>query len=133
MSITEDGREGEDKTRLIIKKCGWNLFQIDWMAVKGGKYFLFESKNKEFFTPPPFLGTGLNIGQVIAREEFRKKIGIRTILFVFNKKTGDSYFQFLDKLEQGEKHDTKNKIRIYPIKNYIKLNDPSDLENALKD
>ena len=119
MSITSDGIEGEKIARDILKQNGFNVFGGDWIAQnKNGDYFLIEVKNKELYNPPPFLGTGLNIYQVIARQKFKEKTGIRTILFTRDKEKGICYWQFLDVLEQGEKHDTKNKIRIYRITNF---------------
>ena len=51
MSITAQGIEGEMLARLILKdrfKVD-NLFQIDWMIIKNGIYYVIEVKHKELF------------------------------------------------------------------------------------
>ena len=119
MSINEDGINGEKIARQVLKKNGFNVFGGDWIAQdRKGNYYLIEAKNKELYNPPPFLGTGLNISQVIARQIFKQKTGIRTILFTRDKKSNICYWQFLDVLECKKSFDTRNKIRIYPLTSF---------------
>ena len=121
MSITLEGIEAEKKARLLLKKRGWQIQQLDWIGKKKNKWVVFEIKNRELFKPPPFLGTGLDKRQIFLRNELLKDLGLRTMLVVFIKDSDDIYFQYLDILEKGKYFDTKNKIRIYPIMNYNHL------------
>lgn len=131
MSITNEGIEGEKIARIVLKENGFNIFGGDWIAEdKLGNYYLIEVKNKELYTPPPFLGTGLDLYQVITRTKFLKKTGIRTIIFTRDKKNKICYWQFLDVLELGEKHNTKNKIRIYPISNFNSFKQLKENQNG---
>jgi len=118
MSITEAGIEAEKKARLLLKKRGWQVQQLDWIGKEENQWVIFEIKNRELFSPPPFLGTGLDKSQLFLRNELLKDLGLRTMLVVFVKDTDDVYFQYLDVLEKGKYFDTKNKIRIYPITSY---------------
>jgi len=121
VSITLEGIEAEKKARLLLKKRGWQIQQLDWIGKKKNKWVVFEIKNRELFKPPPFLGTGLDKRQIFLRNELLKDLGLRTMLVVFIKDSDDIYFQYLDILEKGKYFDTKNKIRIYPIMNYNHL------------
>ena len=123
MSITAQGIEGEMLARLILKdrfKVD-NLFQIDWMIIKNGIYYVIEVKHKELFKPQPFYGQGLDIRQVNARMKFFKDTGIRCLFLVISKPENIVYHQFLDVLETTRYFDTKNKIRIYNIKEFTRL------------
>lgn len=123
MSITAQGIEGETLARLILKdkfKVD-NLFQIDWMVIKNGIYYVIEVKHKELFKPQPFYGQGLDIRQVNARMKFFKDTGIRCLFLVISKPENIVYHQFLDVLETTEYFDTKNKIRIYNIKDFTRM------------
>lgn len=119
MSITDIGREGEELARIIIKekwKCD-DLFQADWLVTKNGVWYIVEVKHKAKFIPPPFEGHGLDIRQVKARMKFFEDTGIRCIFLVLDL-DGNTYWQWLDILEQGKKHDTKNCVRIYPLQGF---------------
>lgn len=119
MGIQELGIEGEKKAREVVKKNNFNCFGTDWILIdKLGNYYLLEVKCKEMFAPPPFEGQGLNINQVVSKQIFFKKTGIRTILLIMLPDNKRTYWQFLDKLEQGKHFDTKNKVRIYPISSF---------------
>lgn len=121
----------ENQARLLLKAEGYQYIQgPDWMAKNpNGEWEVHEVKYKEFFEPGnnfPHWGAGLNIGQVMAREQLRLGLGIRTRLFVFGKgvNTGECYTAFLDELEsKGQFYDTKNRIRIYPINSYDPIHD----------
>ncbi len=121
MGIIEKGIKAERKALEILKKFKFKCFQPDWIAFKNGKYSLIEVKGKERFEPPPFEGTVLEIYQVDARMKFYKETGIRPFLLVEDNELG-WIGQWLDILEKGKKHDTKNAIRIYPIKNFKVIN-----------
>jgi hypothetical protein len=121
LSITTDGIEAEKKARLLLKERGWLVQQIDWIGKKDDKWVIFEIKQRELYTPPPFLGTGLDKSQLFLRNELLKDLGLRTMLIVFVKNTKDVYCQYIDILEAGEHFDTKNNIRIYPIKNFKRI------------
>jgi hypothetical protein len=122
MSITAIGRKGEILAREILLKIfkSDNIFQADWIAMKDNKYYVVEVKHKEMFQPPPFMGQGLDIRQVKARMQFYKDTTIRCLFLVIDKDTRDVYWQWLDVLENGEYHDTKNGIRIYNIMGFKK-------------
>lgn len=123
MSITEIGRQGEELARHVIKeyfKCD-GLFQADWLFKKDDMWFVVEVKRKERFEPPPFEGHGLNMYQAEWRLEFHRGTNIRCLFLVFDLSDGNIYWQWLDVLEQGQHYDTRNQIRIYPIKNFNKI------------
>jgi len=123
VSLNAQGIEGEMLARLILKdkfKVD-NLFQIDWMVIKNGIYYVIEVKHKELFKPQPFYGQGLDIRQVNARMKFFKDTGIRCLFLVISKPENIVYHQFLDVLETTEYFDTKNKIRIYNIKDFTRM------------
>ena len=118
MSLTTEGIAAEQMGRLLLKPRGWNLQQIDWIGEKDNEWVVFEIKNRELFTPPPFLGTGLDITQIYLRNKLREAFGLRTMLIVFRKNTDEVYCQYIDVLEEGPHFDTKNKIRIYPVESF---------------
>jgi len=117
MSITIQGINGEQMARLVIKKWGIDeLFQLDWMAKYKDKYICFEIKHKEWFTPPPCRGQGLDVRQVKARIKLYKETGIRCLFMVFPiPEDGYAYCQWLDILESGNPFTTRNRIRIYDM------------------
>ena len=123
MSITTEGIESEIKARKILIKLGWQVQQLDWIGDKDGQWTIFEVKTRELFTPPPFLGTGLDKRQIYLRNRLKDELKLRTLLVVFIKNSDDIYWQYLDVLEEGRHFDTKNDIRIYPIENFIKISD----------
>ena len=115
------GLQGEDKARDYLRSKGiTNLQQLDWIIKKDGRYTIIEVKYKELFKPPPFAGAGLDISQVKLRTQLYKELGLDTLLIVFETGTDNVYYQLLSKLEQTDYFDTKNKIRIYDIKNFRK-------------
>lgn len=127
MSITEQGRIGEEMAREVLIKMGWTIFQADWLAIKNNNYYVIEVKHKEKFEKPPFDGTGLDQRQNQARLKFQHEHGIRCILLVFEidkitkKDTGKIYWQFLDILNKSDKpkpHITKNNIILFPLTSY---------------
>ena len=122
--IESIGKIGEQKVREYFKNVikVESIFQIDWVVLINGEYFLIEVKHQELFKKPPFDGHGLPIYQVTARMEFYKKTGIRPILFVIEKNNPNVfYYQLLDKLEKTPYYDTeKSGRRIYNIKYFKK-------------
>lgn len=123
MSLHLEGIEAEKKARLFLKKFGINnIQQLDWFVKLNDKYFIVEVKERELYKPPPFYGTGLDIRQLNLRLQVYNDLGIDTILIVFEKNTENVYVQKISILENGEYHDTKNKIRIYKIENFSKYN-----------
>ncbi len=122
MSINDIGKEGERQARIILKE--WfgvdRIFQADWLIEKNGKWFVVEVKHKEMFTPPPFYGHGLDIRQVVHRMKFYRDKDIRCLFLVIDM-DGTVYWQWLDVLEQTKYHDTRNKVRVYDIQYFHKL------------
>ncbi len=121
MDIHELGKEGEQKARLLLKQKGFYIGQSDWIGKKDNQWVRFEIKRKERFNSPPFDGHGLNIRQVNYAIEFQKDTGILTILLIYEIGTDKWFVRRLDKLEKGEKFDTKNNIRIYKLSNFFEL------------
>jgi len=123
LSITLIGIEGEQLARKIIREHFkvFDIQQLDWLVHKNGRYYAIEVKHKEMFKPPPFKGQGLNISQIERRISLYKDTGIRCLLLVIEKDSNGVYWQWLDILETTEYFDTKNKVRIYNISNFIKL------------
>jgi len=113
--------ESEERARILLKKWGYEIQQLDWVGIKNNKITIFEIKEKELFSPPPFWGTGLEKRQLYLRTHLFKLTGLRTILITFEKETNNIYWQYLDILENGKYYDTKNGIRIYPIENFCLL------------
>ncbi len=122
MTIEQDGRFGERLAYDFFKKHGLSFFQADWIVRFGETYCLYEIKHQEPFEPPPFFGHGLPLWQVQARLAFQETTGVRAALLVFDKKTGDTYSQFLDVLEAGRYVDTRGRQprRVYPLDSFIK-------------
>lgn len=123
VGIEKEGILAEREARLWLRSKGVRVLQqIDWLfkSSKNGKYYCVECKSRELYKPPPFFGTGLDIIQLRLRQQLLNDLGIDTILLVFEKKTSNIFWQFLSKLEAGKYIDTKNKIRIYNIKSFIK-------------
>lgn len=127
MSIFYEGIEAEKRARKLLISLGFQVQQLDWIGKKDNQWVIFEVKQRELFNPPPFLGTGLDKRQIYLRELLRKDLGLRTILLVYIKNTKKIYWQYIDLLEGGEHFDTKNEIRIYPIKNFVDLSEFIDL------
>jgi len=124
MGITEEGIKAEKLGRGFLLKYGIkNMQQIDWIFKYKDKYGIVEVKARELFKPPPFLGTGLDIRQLNLRKQLYNDLGIDTLLLVYEKNTNNIYHQWLSKLEKCNYIDTKNRIRIYDIKNFIKEGD----------
>ena len=117
--------DGERKALWMLKEFGYEVQRLDWIGKKNNEYTIFEIKERELFRPPPFLGTGLDQRQVYLRTQILNDLGMRTRIVVYEKGTNNIYHQYLDVLEAGKHYDTKNKIRIYPIENYKKLNYPN--------
>lgn len=132
MTIEQDGRFGERLAYDFFKKRGLAFFQADWIAKFGEDYCLYEIKHQEPFEPPPFWGHGLPLWQVQARLSFQEATGIRACLLIFDKKTGATYSQFLDELEQGRYLDTRGKKprRVYPIASFIELQPWKEQQSA---
>ena len=123
MSITQDGIDGEKLARKILQKIFgiYDIQQADWLFQKDNQWYAVEVKHKEMFTPPPFKGQGLNIAQVERRIRLYRDTGIRCLLLVIDKTTGEIFWQWLDQLENSKYFDTKNKVRIYDICSYHKI------------
>lgn len=121
MSITEQGIKAEKKARNILLKKGYkNIQQLDWLVKHNNKYFAVEVKHRELFTPPPFTGTGLNISQIERRRQIYNDLNIDTLLLVITEKKTYCAWIFT-KLEKTNYFDTKNKIRIYNIENFMEV------------
>ena len=125
MGITQEGIEGEQKLFKLLRKSKFDFFQPDAIGFHGGKYYLFECKHQEQFTPPPFYGHGLPKWQVEARLKFEEETNIKAILVVFDKKTNEIFWQSLKKLNSDPKNyiDTKGlkPRRVYNIECFINI------------
>lgn len=124
MGITKDGIIGEQKLFNLLKKQGFKFFQPDAIGFKDGCYYVFEAKQQERFTPPPFEGHGLPRWQVSARLKFQKETKIPCVLVVFDKETKEVFWQRLDKLNKSKNfvdtHGAKPR-RIYNLEEFKKL------------
>jgi len=119
MVALEEGVVGEQKLFTYLRNKGIEFFQADAIGKENGRLVVYETKNKaEPFQPPPFLGHGLELRQVVARLKFQQETGIRCKFVVFHQKNNTVCSAWLDELEMGEHFDTKNGIRIYPIDNF---------------
>ena len=118
----ELGKEGEQQARIFLKNQGFEIQSPDWLGYKNGEWVCFEIKKKERFTAGggcDFDGHGLDEKQIYLRKRLQEKTGIRTMLIIFEIPTNKIFFRYLDLLEAGEKHRTKNGIVIYPLKNFL--------------
>jgi hypothetical protein len=140
MSINKQGIEGEEIAREILKRNGFlTLFGGDWIVKSMfDNYYVVEVKNKSECFKEGFAGNGycefdghgLDLRQVLVREEFRKRTGIRTILLIIDKEKKKAMWNFLDVLESKEIFKTKNGIHIYPINNFLEENSLGELNNG---
>lgn len=116
-----DGLTGESIARNFFKRQGFEVQQLDWIVKRNNQYMVVEVKYKELFTPPPFWGTGLDKTQIYLRNKLLKDLNLKTYILVFVKGSTDIYGQYLDQLEAGKYHDTKNGVRIYPLTSFTKI------------
>ena len=132
MGISEDGIMGEKMLFMFLDEWGYKFFQPDSIGEKDGSFFVFEAKHQERFKAPPFDGHGLPRWQIERRLDFSKRTGIDTILVVFDKETGETFYQSLKTLNEGQYHDTHGDKprRIYPIESFIKFS-PGEPESTL--
>lgn len=122
MSINLEGIEAEQKARPLLQRSGFDIQQLDWIGKRNNKWLIFEIKHLELFQSPPFDGAGLSIKQIDLRRKIYNDLLIDTYLLIFEKNTENIYGQYLfGKLENTEYFDTKNKIRIYNIKEFKKI------------
>ncbi len=123
-TIFEIGFEGEKVIREYLTSKNIKYFQADILAKVKEKWYLIEVKKQEAFEPPPFKGHGLPAWQMEARLKFQEETGIRTMLFVIDKKTNVIYWQYMDILKAGKSTQTSGKYPriIFPIDNYKVLN-----------
>ena len=134
-TANELGKGGEAKARIFLKQVGFSIQQVDWIGKLGSKWICFEIKNKAFFKAkceeypvgPDWDGQGLNIYQVKARLILERETGIMVFLLIFDYELDKTFGQWLTKLEEGEQYNTSQKIRIYPLTNYL------EGENNIKD
>ena len=130
--MTDDGKYGEKMARLLLKKKGYWLGQIDWCGIKDNKLIMFEIKYKKKFTPPPFIGHGLDIRQINNRMKIYEITKLPTFFMVLDKEDNNWYVQWLHKLESADpkdKFDTKFGIRIYKLELFTAL---PNFENPLQ-
>ena len=109
----------------LLRLQGFEFFQPDAIGKKNGKYYLFECKHQERYTPPPFEGHGLPKWQVEARLAFEKETNIKAILVIFDKGTDEVFWQLLSKLNSDPNNyiDTKGlkPRRIYNLNLFVKI------------
>lgn len=125
MDNWERGRYGESKVRALLKKHGYRFMQADILANIKGEWRILEVKYQEKFEPPPFEGHGLPRWQVDARLKFQEETGIRAMLYVVDNPSDIIYWQYLDKLMNGETYQTEgsNPRIIFPLKSFNKYKD----------
>jgi len=123
MGVTNDGILGEQRLFTLLRKSGFEFFQADGLGKRNGVWYLFESKRQERYEPPPFEGHGLPLWQVRSRVKFQKETGIIAVLVIFEKGSDSVFYQRLDKLELGNKIDTRGlkPRRIYDLNSFHKL------------
>jgi len=124
MGITDEGIMGEKMLFMLLEEWGYKFFQPDSIGEKDGKFNVFEAKHQARFKKPPFDGHGLPLWQIRARLNFEQRTGIGTILVIFDSETGETFYQELKKLDEGEHFDTQGDKprRIYPITNFNVFN-----------
>lgn len=117
MGITTDGIMGEQWLMGFLKDKGFDVFQPDCIGLFNGVYYLFEVKHQERFKAPPYDGHGLPLWQIEARLAFSGATGIPTVLVVKDKETNEVFYQYLDRLNNGEHFDTHGDKprRIFPL------------------
>jgi len=125
MDNWERGRYGESKVRALLKKHGYHFMQADILANIKGEWRILEVKYQEKFEPPPFEGHGLPRWQVDARLKFQEETGIRAMLYVVDNPSDIIYWQYLDKLMNGETYQTEgsNPRIIFPLTSFNKYKD----------
>jgi hypothetical protein len=106
--------------RRWLKGRGYSVFQADWIASRDDDDFIVEAKWQERFEAPPFDGHGLPPRQVVARLNFMRRRGIRTLFLVFDKATYEVFYEWLDVLDSGAQFETagRNRRRIYPLTHF---------------
>lgn len=114
------GFEGESVIREDLARKRVFHFQADLIVKqRDGNFCLYEIKHQEMFRAPPFDGHGLPEVQVRMRMEFEKHTGIKIVLVINCMTSKKIYWQYLKKLQSGEKYITGIKKRvIYPMKNF---------------
>lgn len=124
---------GEKMMFMLLEELGYEFFQPDAIGInpQDDTFHVFESKHQARFKAPPFDGHGLPRWQVERRIQFGKRTGIDTILVVFDKETGETFWQYLPVLEAGKHFDTfgQKPRRIYPIESFKKIV-PGNLSGA---
>lgn len=123
MDNIKEGWEGEEIIRNILVQYGIRHLQADLLVKVNNEWQIYEIKYQEYYEAPPFDGHGLPKWQLDARLEFQKETGIRALLWVVDKKTGEIYWQYMDKLIKGKSHQTngKNPRIIFPLTSYNKF------------
>jgi len=127
-----DDSASRSKARLLLMEKGCQYVQApDWVAANGDEWLVVEVKDKELWEPGanfPHYGIGMDKSQLFLRNKFQEGTGLRTYILCFAKGTNDVYGAFLDELEaKGGFHDTKNKIRVYPLENFKQIITAADL------
>lgn len=120
MNNWERGRYGESKIRDLLKKHKFTFMQADILAKINDEWRIFEVKYQEKFEPPPFEGHGLPRWQVDARLKFQNETGIKAMLYIVDNPSEVIYWQYLDKLMDGETYQTNgaNPRIIFPLSSF---------------
>ena len=128
-----EGKGGEKTIRKVLKKLGFTIRQIDWMAEKDGVYLSNEVKHQERWlkndpkypnVDGKFDGHGLPPNQVNFDIKMNKILGITPVLWVCDKTTHDIYYNSMVKLNSGDKYVTNRNPRvIFPINAFKVLED----------
>jgi len=132
------GKKGETKAVGILKDFGFILARPDYSGYRKisglfyGENILknedveFEIKTKaEPFKPPPFWGHGTDIYQINKRMRRYQKYGFKQFFLVIQPdgKIFGQWLHVLEKLPNNKKYDTKKRIRIYPLDNFLEIPD----------
>lgn len=116
-NISEFGVEGEKDICNLLRTIGYPVRRTDGHILINGQYCMIEQKHKSrVYDPPPFYGHGLDKKQWDHYLDFQAKTGMRIILFI--RCNGQIIWNYVDELERGPKHETKNKIIVFPIERF---------------
>jgi len=118
--IKELGLKGEMDICRRLRDSGYYVKKPDGLIKIGNDFFLIETKNKEPYNPPPFWGQGLDYSQYQNYMEIYSLKKLRTIFFVKNKEN-EWVWNYLDRLNQGQKHITKNQIILFPLSSFFSI------------
>jgi hypothetical protein len=120
-------RRGEEHFRLFLKervRAGSVAYfcRPEWVVVPvDGDPFFVEVKTQDHYEAPPFDGHGLPVWQADRYLDLQVRLGMRTLLVVFEYAAGMEYWGWLDELQRNffDTPGTRNgPRRIYPLSSF---------------